>query len=596
MRMLLYLVSAIALWSVCHGYYNYQTKVPNGQHVPHPCKPNFIWHGVGHLNPLGGGERNPFGKDFARLGHEWSVDLCRLDSDGDGLTNGQELGDPTCVWREGEIPRQTDNITHPGVCDPWDSHACAAKNTWVSCDVGEFKCDAIHEQDVRNITLRFPRTKVPADETTYECFVFDFPSDEEYHLIATQPYIDNPNVMHHMVAFACDDSAKLMDAPAKCNMGALGCSTTIGIWTLGMTGECINPEAGFRVGKGGATRVAFQFHWTNKQHVDHWYDSSGMTLYYTPQLRPNDAGVLIIGQNHLDIPPGVSSLTTTGTCTSHCTQTYMNSSINVISVLNHMHYLGVHGNVEQIRDGHVIKNLSMDRPYSYDNPHMHRYETPLVVKPGDELKMICEFSSLGRDHTTVDGQGSYNEMCYGLITYYPKENLGKLGCIQWKDLDFCDFHDEEPCNIGQMFNSSNPETAHIIDEVLSKCGAYGSCRKECPPVIATLRQDNPCLRGTMWEYIKTRVMIYMEDGKLLKLVSAMDICDREGQQTAVSTTQATPTSADCKHNNPPERKPSSGTESKPNPVNTFLEIVHALGSRPLLQNIIFNNNNNNNGN
>ena len=50
-----------------YGYY--QAEIPNGDHVPHPCKPNFIWHGVGHRNVQGGGDRNPFGEDFASEGH-----------------------------------------------------------------------------------------------------------------------------------------------------------------------------------------------------------------------------------------------------------------------------------------------------------------------------------------------------------------------------------------------------------------------------------------------------------------------------------------------------------------------------------------------
>ena len=45
---------------------------------------------------------------------QWNVALCQLDSDGDGMTNGQELGDPNCVWTEGNAPKRTDNITHPG--------------------------------------------------------------------------------------------------------------------------------------------------------------------------------------------------------------------------------------------------------------------------------------------------------------------------------------------------------------------------------------------------------------------------------------------------------------------------------------------------
>lgn len=54
--------------------------------------------------------------------------MCTLDSDNDGFTNGQELGDPDCVWKNGIVPHRTNNITHPGVCTPVDSLKCINKN------------------------------------------------------------------------------------------------------------------------------------------------------------------------------------------------------------------------------------------------------------------------------------------------------------------------------------------------------------------------------------------------------------------------------------------------------------------------------------
>ena len=45
---------------------------------------------------------------------EWKT-LCLLDSDGDGFTNGEELGDPDCVWVKGERPKGP-AISHPGRC------------------------------------------------------------------------------------------------------------------------------------------------------------------------------------------------------------------------------------------------------------------------------------------------------------------------------------------------------------------------------------------------------------------------------------------------------------------------------------------------
>jgi hypothetical protein len=35
-------------------------------------------------------------QDFFKAGKTWTADLCKKDSDGDGFTNGQELGDPDC--------------------------------------------------------------------------------------------------------------------------------------------------------------------------------------------------------------------------------------------------------------------------------------------------------------------------------------------------------------------------------------------------------------------------------------------------------------------------------------------------------------------
>ena len=54
---------------------------------------------------FGGGPRTPFGRDVNRTLVDGDVDwqaICDLDSDGDGFTNGEELGDPDCNWSEGD--------------------------------------------------------------------------------------------------------------------------------------------------------------------------------------------------------------------------------------------------------------------------------------------------------------------------------------------------------------------------------------------------------------------------------------------------------------------------------------------------------------
>ncbi|KAA3680423.1 uncharacterized protein DEA37_0010782 [Paragonimus westermani] len=101
-------------------------EVPNADKVPDPCRPGVMVGALGHINFSGGGPRNAFGLDFGKV-KSWSR-LCPLDSDGDGLTNGQELGDPDCVWTPGALPQRLTNISHPGVCTPIDSTICRDKN------------------------------------------------------------------------------------------------------------------------------------------------------------------------------------------------------------------------------------------------------------------------------------------------------------------------------------------------------------------------------------------------------------------------------------------------------------------------------------
>jgi len=338
-------------------------------------------------------------------------------------------------------------------------------------------------------------------------------------------------------------------------------------------------------------------------HVDHWYDSSGIKMYYTPNLRPNNAGVMTIGQTFFEIPPGLPSVVKSGTCTSECTRKLMKTPVKVVSSLNHMHYLGIGGKMEQFRSGHVVYNLTNDQPYSYDSPKVYYYETPIEILPGDELKMTCEYSSMNRHHTTRYGPGSLEEMCYGLITYYPKESF--VGnCIQWRDFDQCVFGDNEFYEKStSAFNESLPETGAIFKLIFDNCNVYGSCRSECPAAIAEARKRNPTYAGEVWEMMKMSIWENKElnYGRLFRFVSAFDTCDRKSDQSASSTSSTSGSHQGCQmtHNN----QMTSGNEDKggeggrtpgrkPDAVGTFLELAKALGSKPLLQNIIFNVNEN----
>ena len=78
---------------------------------------------MGHVDYTGGGPLNLFGKAFRKANFEWTHELCRADTDGDGESNGQELGDPCCLWKTGKVPMRQWGLSHPG-----ESHSTTGMN------------------------------------------------------------------------------------------------------------------------------------------------------------------------------------------------------------------------------------------------------------------------------------------------------------------------------------------------------------------------------------------------------------------------------------------------------------------------------------
>jgi hypothetical protein len=96
-------------------------RIPNGANVPDT-------KAIGHSDGTGSRDaRNDFGDAFENAGKKWTSGLCQADTDNDGQTNGQELGDPCCVWTVGDTPLWTDGVSHPG-----DSAKTSNESLWAS--------------------------------------------------------------------------------------------------------------------------------------------------------------------------------------------------------------------------------------------------------------------------------------------------------------------------------------------------------------------------------------------------------------------------------------------------------------------------------
>jgi len=94
------------------GYPSYVSRVPNG---------NVHGQATGHAGGSGA-----FRWAFQQAGLRWTPSLCQADTDGDGQSNGLELGDPCCVWTEGSTPAFTTDISIAGLASSTTSRAMPA--------------------------------------------------------------------------------------------------------------------------------------------------------------------------------------------------------------------------------------------------------------------------------------------------------------------------------------------------------------------------------------------------------------------------------------------------------------------------------------
>lgn len=109
--------------SLALSFPSFQNSMPNGDRV---TRNGVAWPGVGHFAAGGGGPRNAFGTAFQAAGRQWTKALCEQDSDGDGQSNGFELGDPNCEWTVGATPARITDISHPGFSDSTTSAVVAS--------------------------------------------------------------------------------------------------------------------------------------------------------------------------------------------------------------------------------------------------------------------------------------------------------------------------------------------------------------------------------------------------------------------------------------------------------------------------------------
>ena len=124
-----------------------------------------------------------------------------------------------------------------------------------------------------------------------------------------------------------------------------------------------------------------------------------------------------------------------GVCPAGCTKTMLDGygPVNITGATLHAHFLGKNLSLAQYRHGKFIRYLARDDVFSYNNPTSTNFNPPVTLFPGDELRTTCIYDTKKKIKTTYYGDGTYDEMCFAFMNYYPKMNISRRNlCLSYE--------------------------------------------------------------------------------------------------------------------------------------------------------------------
>lgn len=270
-------------------------------------QPESACFGLGHNTCEGGTfPLNVYGAAFQAGGYEWSKEFCNADSDGDGQTNGEELGDPCCEWQMSDVPSPymaSFVPSHPGRADhkqpaSYERPTCGTAATapvQKAPKMATFNPGEV-QKDLKWVINDY---KLPVQRTTYVNMGWNF-NDETadiFHIVYGKAIVDQPKHLHHFVVTGCSQrfpesetgipltdnvSSAAQAARASCNKQIGGFAG----WAPGRDMWDSPQDAGVPIGKGvGIVAIEVNIHYTDVVE-EGTIARDGIHLHYTPTLRP----------------------------------------------------------------------------------------------------------------------------------------------------------------------------------------------------------------------------------------------------------------------------------------------------------------------
>ncbi|KAI1904793.1 hypothetical protein AGOR_G00009340 [Albula goreensis] len=370
-------------------------------------------------------------------------------------------------------------------------------------------------KDVQTLEVLAPSVTIPAQETTYWCYIHPLPPDTpKNHIVMYESVITpgNEAIVHHMEVFECAPQLETVpnyNGPCESKMKPRNlnyCRHVLAAWAMGAEPFYYPPDAGLPFGGPDSSRfLRLEVHYHNPLQIAGRRDSSGIRLYYTPTLRKYDAGIMELGLVYtpvMAIPPRQQNFELTGYCTAKCTKTALPSrGIYIFASQLHTHLAGRGVRTVLVRGGREVEVVQEDKHYSTHYQIIRTLKKMVNVLPGDVLLTHCMYNTEDRSKPTV------LELCKSHVD---------LGYLQKYFNIINRFQGGDPCSCGQsdvtqQFNSLIWDTfnGEVLDSLYNTAPIYMHCnqstaelfpgdweRQELPKVTSHLqRPPYPCERG-----------------------------------------------------------------------------------------------------
>ncbi|XP_068142933.1 LOW QUALITY PROTEIN: MOXD1 homolog 2 [Drosophila tropicalis] len=301
-----------------------------------------------------------------------------------------------------------------------------------------------HDERVRVLELRNEDVELPGgDAPLFWCKMFKLEDiNRKHHLIRYEPIYDSSSSVHylqHITLHECQGSHSELEEMAReqgrqC-MGArsipLACNAIVASWSRGSEGFTYPHEAGYPIESRQAKYYLMETHYNNLKpdftqlHARQMADNSGLKIYFTHVLRPNDAGILSIGMDpnwrHI-IPPGQKRVISEGQCIEDCTgYAFPQQGINIFAVMMRTHQIGKEVKLRQIRQTEELPPIAHDSNIDVAYQDFRRLPQSVHSMPGDRLIAECIYDSSSRKAITLGGLTMKEESCTVLTLYYPRQ-------------------------------------------------------------------------------------------------------------------------------------------------------------------------------